>query len=49
MLFAVGSITKNVVAALVRRLVEDDVLSLEVPLSKWLPRYAHLIIKSSNA
>ncbi len=39
MLFAIGSITKNVVAALVFQLVEEDVLSLEDPLRKWLPPY----------
>jgi len=39
MLFAVGSITKNVVAALVFRLVEEGVLSLDDPLQKWLPPY----------
>jgi D-alanyl-D-alanine carboxypeptidase len=39
MLFAIGSITKNVVAALVFQLAEEGVLSLEEPLSKWLPAY----------
>ncbi len=39
MLFAIGSITKNVVAALVLQLAEEGVLSLEDPLHKWLPPY----------
>ena len=39
MLFAIGSITKNVVAALVLQLAEEGVLSLEDPLHKWLPAY----------
>ncbi len=39
MLFAIGSITKNVVAALVFKLAEEGVLSLEDPLHKWLPAY----------
>jgi len=39
MLFAIGSITKNYVAALVLRLAEDGALSLEDPLYRWLPRY----------
>ncbi len=37
MLFAVGSITKNIVATLILRLAEDGVLSLEDPLHRWLP------------
>ncbi|MBN1996207.1 beta-lactamase family protein [candidate division KSB1 bacterium] len=40
MLFAIGSITKNIVAALVLQLAEEGVLSLDDPLSKWLPKYA---------
>ena len=37
MLFATGSITKNIVAALVLRLGEEGILSLEDSLHKWLP------------
>ena len=40
MLFAVGSVTKNIVAALTLKLVEENRLSLEDPISKWLPSYA---------
>lgn len=42
MLFAIGSITKNMVAVLTMKLVEDGKLSLEDPLSKWLPDYPHV-------
>jgi len=42
MLFAIGSITKNVVAALTLMLVEENVLSLEEPLSRWLGNYPHI-------
>jgi D-alanyl-D-alanine carboxypeptidase len=40
MVFAIGSITKNIVAALTLKLVEENKLSLEDPISKWLPSYA---------
>lgn len=39
MLIAAGSITKNVVAALVFQLAEEGVLSLDDPLRRWLPPY----------
>jgi len=39
MLIAAGSITKNVVAALVLQLAEEGVLSLDDPLGRWLPPY----------
>lgn len=39
MLFAVGSITKNVVATLTFKLAQEGILSLDDPLFKWLPRY----------
>jgi D-alanyl-D-alanine carboxypeptidase len=42
MLFAIGSITKNMVAALVLKLVEEKALLLEDPISKWLPPYPHI-------
>jgi len=42
MVFAIGSITKNVMAALTLKLVEEHMFSLEDPLSKWLPSYTHV-------
>jgi len=42
MVFAIGSITKNFVAVLTLTLVEEGVLSLDDPISKWLPTYAHV-------
>jgi len=39
MLFAIGSIAKNYVATLVLRLAEEDILSLDDPLGRWLPSY----------
>ena len=42
MLFSIGSITKNFVAALTLRLVEDGILSLEDSLSTWLPAYPYI-------
>lgn len=42
MLFAIGSVTKNFVATLTLTLAEEDVLSLDDPISKWLPTYAHV-------
>jgi D-alanyl-D-alanine carboxypeptidase len=42
MVFAVGSITKNFVAALTLKLAEQGILSLNDPISKWLPDYPHI-------
>ncbi len=39
MLFAIGSITKNVVAALVLQLADEGVLTLNDSLYRWLPTY----------
>jgi D-alanyl-D-alanine carboxypeptidase len=42
MLFNVGSIQKNFEAALVLKLVEEEVLSLDDPISKYLPTYPNV-------
>jgi len=42
MLFSIGSITKNFVAALTLKLVEEGTLSLEDKLSEWLPPYPNV-------
>ena len=42
MLFAIGSITKNVVATLVLQLAEEGALTLDDPISRWLPAYRHV-------
>ncbi|MCU0917900.1 MAG: beta-lactamase family protein [Planctomycetes bacterium] len=42
MAFAIGSITKNVVAALMLQLAEEGKLCLEHPIGKWLPSYPHV-------
>jgi D-alanyl-D-alanine carboxypeptidase len=42
MLFAVGSITKNLVATLILQLAEEGLLSLDDPLHRWLPSIAHI-------
>jgi D-alanyl-D-alanine carboxypeptidase len=39
MAFAIGSITKNMVAALMLQLAEEGKLSLEDPIGEWLPSY----------
>jgi D-alanyl-D-alanine carboxypeptidase len=40
MVFGIGSITKNIMAALTLKLVEENRLALEDPISKWLPSFA---------
>lgn len=42
MLFGLGSVTKNCVSALTLKLVDEGLLSLEDPLSKWLPDFPHV-------
>jgi len=42
MLFSIGSVTKNFVAALTLKMVENGTLSLEDTLSKWLPVYPYI-------
>jgi D-alanyl-D-alanine carboxypeptidase len=42
MVFAAGSITKNFVAATILQLEEQDSLSLNDPIYKWLPRYNNI-------
>ncbi|MFX0064383.1 MAG: serine hydrolase domain-containing protein [Candidatus Hermodarchaeota archaeon] len=42
MLFYIGSITKNFMAALILKLSEEEKLSLEDPLHKWLPKYKNI-------
>jgi D-alanyl-D-alanine carboxypeptidase len=42
MYFDIGSAAKNFVAALVLKLSEDGLLSLEDPISRWLPGYKYV-------
>lgn len=42
MLFAIGSVTKNFIAALTLTLAEENVLSLNDPISRWLPTYPYV-------
>jgi D-alanyl-D-alanine carboxypeptidase len=42
MLFSVGSATKTFTAAVILQLAEDGVLTLEDPVSKWLPAYPNI-------
>ncbi len=42
MLFAIGSVTKNFVATLTLKLVEEGKLSLDDSLHNWLPAYTHI-------
>ena len=42
MLFAIGSVTKNFIAALTLSLAEEELLSLDDQLSEWLPSYPHI-------
>jgi D-alanyl-D-alanine carboxypeptidase len=42
MVFAIGSITKNMVATLTLQLAEEGKLSLEDPVGKWMPAHPHV-------
>ena len=42
MLFAIGSITKNMVAAFTLHLAEEGSISLEDPIGLWLPDYPNI-------
>jgi len=42
MLFDIGSIEKNLQAALALRLIEDGLMGLDDPLSKWLPPHPNI-------
>jgi len=42
MLFAISSITKNFVAASTFKLIEEGILALDDPISKWLPPYNYI-------
>ena len=42
MVFGIGSITKNVIAALTLKFAEEKRLSLEDRILKWLPHYAYV-------
>jgi D-alanyl-D-alanine carboxypeptidase len=42
MVFAIGSATKNIVAALTIQLAEEKIIDLNDPLSIWLPEYPYI-------
>ncbi|MFC2089233.1 serine hydrolase domain-containing protein [Bacteroidota bacterium] len=42
MLYAIGSITKNFVASLTFKLIEEGILALDDPISKWLSPYNYI-------
>ncbi len=42
MVYSIGSITKNFVAATILQLVDQDSMSLNDPIYKWLPRYNNI-------